>query len=167
MKLLQIALMFFCVTSFAQSKVGTIDVDFILSKMPELTGVQQQTQEYTKSLDADLQKKVAAFQKEMEAYKQNEATMTLNQRKAMQDSIVGLETDINKFRQNGNQLIAIKSEEFMQPLYTKVGAALEKVAEANGYTQVLLRSDQVVYLSNEYDVTIAVLKELGIEIKPE
>lgn len=167
MKLFRIAFLFFCVTSFAQSKVGTIDVDFILSKMPELASVQQQTQAYTKTLDVDLQKKVTAFQKEMDAYKANEANMTINQRKTMQDSIVRMETDINKFRQNGNQLITIKSEEFMQPLYTKVGKALEKVAEAEGYTQVLLRSDQVVYLDNRFDVTIAVLKELGIEVKQE
>ncbi len=165
MKYLKIIFLLICVSGFAQTKVGTIDVDFVLSKMPELTGVQKQVEDYGNGLEADLKKKMDAYQAEIERYKQDEGGLTINQRKVRQDSIIAMENDITKFQQNGNQLIVIKREEYMQPLYNKVGAALEKIAQAEGYTQVLLRNSDVVYIDNRFDLTIAVLRELGIEVK--
>ncbi|MEM7087845.1 MAG: OmpH family outer membrane protein [Bacteroidota bacterium] len=167
MKLLKFTFLFLCVTGFAQTKVGTIDVDFVISKMPELTGVQKQVKEYGDGLDADLQKKLAAYQEAIKSYTAAEASLTINQKKTQQDSILSMESDIQKFQQNGNQLIVLKQEEYLKPLYEKVGIALEKVAKAGAYTQVFTRNNDVVYVDNRFDLTLAVLAELGIEIKQE
>ena len=167
MKLLKFTFLFLCVTGFAQTKVGTIDVDFVVSKMPDLNGVQVQVKEYGDSLDADLQKKLAAYQGAIEAYKLAEAGLTINQKKTQQDSILTMESDIQKFQQNGNQLIVLKQEEYLKPLYEKIGIALEKVAKAGGYTQVFSRNNDVVYVDNRFDLTLPVLTELGIEYKEE
>jgi outer membrane protein len=167
MKYIKLIFLLLTISSFAQeTKVGTIDIDFVLSKMPEIKGVDQQVQDYKKGLETELQKKIDDFQRKVNAYKAEEADLTINQKKMRQDSLVNLESDINKFQQNGNQLIVLKQEEFMQPLYTTVGNALEKIAQAGGYTQVLLRDNSVVYVDNRFDLTLAVLKELGIEVKP-
>ncbi|MEZ4875840.1 MAG: OmpH family outer membrane protein [Flavobacteriaceae bacterium] len=166
MKYFSILLLFVGTTLFSQNtKVGTIDVDYILSKMPEMAGVQKQVEDYTKGLEADLQKKITSLEDGVKVYKENEASYTINERKTKQDSLIAMEDEINKFKQNGNQLILIKQEEFMQPLYKKVGEALEKVAKAGEYTQVLLRDNNVVYIDNRFDLTLAVLRDLGIEIK--
>jgi len=163
MKFLKFTLLFVCVSGFAQSKVGTIDVDFIISKMPELTGVQKQVEDYGKSLDADLQNKLTTYQAAIDKYKTDEPTLTVSDKKAAQEAILTMENDIKKFQQNGNQLIVLKQDEYLKPLYAKVGTALEKVAKAGAYTQVLARNQDVVYVDNRFDLTIAVLKELGIE----
>jgi len=167
MKLLRITFLFLCVTGFAQSKVGTIDVDYIIGQMPELSGVQKQVQDYGDGLDADLQRKLTAYQTAIDKYKTDEAGLTINQKKGRQDSIISMENDIQQFQQNGNQLIVLKQEEYLKPLYEKIGIALEKIAQAEGYTQVLLRNNDVVYVDNRFDLTLTVLKELGIEIKEE
>ncbi len=167
MKLLKIIFVFLCVTGFAQSKVGTIDVDYIISQMPELSSVQKQVQDYGDGLDADLQKKLTEYQAAIDKYKTDEVGLTINQKKGRQDSIIAMENDIQNFQQNGNQLIVLKQEEYLKPLYEKIGIALEKIAKAEGYTQVLLRNSDVVYVDNRFDLTLAVLKELGIEIKEE
>ena len=168
MKYFKLLLLLFTITSFAQTtKVGTVDVDFIISKMPELAGVQKQVQDYTKGLEADLQKKMKELEDGVADYKQNETNYTINQRKTKQDSLLQMENDVTKFQQNGNQLILLKQDEYMRPLYDKVGKALEKVAAAGEYTQVLLRDNNVVYIDNRFDLTLAVLKEMGIEVKPE
>lgn len=166
-KLLKIAFLFLCVTGFAQSKVGTIDVDYIISQMPELSGVQKQIEDYGNGLDSNLLKKLAEYQTAIDKYKTDEVSLTINQKKGRQDSIIAMENDIQKFQQNGNQLIVLKQEEYLKPLYEKIGIALEKIAKAEGYTQVLMRNNDVVYIDNRYDLTLAVLKELGIEIKEE
>jgi len=166
-KLLKIAFLFLCVTGFAQSKVGTIDVDYIISQMPELSSVQKQIEDYGNGLDSNLLKKLAEYQSAIDKYKTDEFSLTINQKKGRQDSIIAMENDIQKFQQNGNQLIVLKQEEYLKPLYEKIGIALEKIAKAEGYTQVLMRNNDVVYIDNRYDLTLAVLKELGIEIKEE
>ncbi len=166
-KLLKIAFLFLCVTGFAQSKVGTIDVDYIISQMPELSSVQKQIEDYGKGLDSNLLNKLAEYQTAIDKYKTDEVSLTINQKKGRQDSIIAMENDIQKFQQNGNQLIVLKQEEYLKPLYEKIGIALEKIAKAEGYTQVLMRNNDVVYIDNRYDLTLAVLKELGIEIKEE
>lgn len=172
MKLLKFAILFVCVSGFAQStptqsKVGTIDVDFILSKMPELSGVQKQIEDYGKSLDADLQTQLTNYQAAIDKYKQDEPTLTIAQKKTAQEGILGMENDIKKFQQNGNQLIVLKQDEYLKPLYQKIGDALEKVAQDGGYTQVLTRNENVVYVDNRFDLTIAVMKALGIEYNEE
>ncbi|MDG1063168.1 MAG: OmpH family outer membrane protein [Flavobacteriaceae bacterium] len=149
------------------SKVGTIDIDYILSVMPELEQVQVQVTEYAGGLESELQNKMKNLEQAVATYRQNEDTYTINQKKTKQDSLLALETEMKQYQQNGNQLLALKQEEFMQPLYTKIGTVLERVAEADGYTQVLLRDNTVVYIDNRFDLTLQVIKEMGIELKVE
>ena len=46
----------------AQSKVGTIDVDYILSKMPELEKITADIQTYGTSLDTEIQAQLTNYQ---------------------------------------------------------------------------------------------------------
>ena len=167
MRIFQILLLAFAVSATAQTKVGTIDIDFVLYQLPEIADVQKRVEDYGKTLDSDLNKKMETYQGLVNEYAQKDPTYTPEQRKTMQDSIIGVETDINKFRQNATQLIRLKRDEELQPLYSKIGASLEKVAQAEGYTQVMERSDILVYIDNRFDLTLAVLKDMGIEVKEE
>ena len=66
MKYLKLLALFICVTGFSQnSKVGTIDIDFILSKMPELANVQTQVQTYTKGLEADFRNAIGSIRRQI------------------------------------------------------------------------------------------------------
>ena len=85
----------------------------------------------------------------------------------MQDSILNVETNINKFQQNAQKLITIKRDEELSPLYEKIGRSLEKVAKAQKYTQVMERTSNLVYIDNNFDLTLAVLNDMGIEVKEE
>lgn len=170
MKYLSLAILFISTSIFAQeitSKVGTIDIQFILGKMPEIEVVKTQVDNYSKTLEADLKKKVTALEEELRKYQEEENSLTINQRKSRQDSILTMEDDVNKFRQNANQLIGLKQEELMQPLYKKVGEILEKIAQEQNYTQVIQRNNDVVFIDNRFDLTLAILREMGIEVKPD
>jgi outer membrane protein len=170
MKRILLLLLLASITSFAQpsqSKVGTIDIDFILAQMPELSTVQEAVNAYGKELNSELDKKMTAYQKLVNEYASSDATYTINQRKMMQDSIMQEEANLNKYRQNATQLIQLKRDEGLQPLYSKIAASLEKVAQEQGYTQVMERTATLVYIDNNFDLTLAVLKEMGIEVKTE
>jgi len=165
MKIVKFLFLFLCISGFAQSKVGTVDIDFIISKMPELPAAQLQIETYGKGLDADLNKKLQAYNEIIEAYKAGQAGYTEELKVQKQQEIASAEQDINKFQQNGTQLVNIKRDEVLRPLYAKIGDALDKVSKAEAYTQVFQIDNSLVYLDNNYDLTLKVLKELGIEVK--
>ncbi len=167
MKILKIAVFFIGLSTFAQGKVGAVDVEFILSKMPELTTVQTELETYGKQLDIDLNKKVDEYKKLVEEYKQGEAAFTEEQKKEKQAALINLDKDIQKFQQNGSKLMDIKQTEALKPLYKKIGEALDKVAKAQNFTQVMQTTQDLVYLDPAYDLTVPILLELGITITAE
>ncbi|OAD90341.1 hypothetical protein A7A78_06310 [Aequorivita soesokkakensis] len=167
MKFLKIAIFFIGIATFAQSKVGAVDVEYILSKMPEMTTVKTQLEAYGGQLDVDLNKKIDEYKKLAEEYKKGEATFTAEQKKEKQTALIDLDKDIQKFQQNGAKLMEIKQNEYLQPLYKKIGEALDKVAKAQNYTQVMQTTTDLVYLDPNYDLTVPILTELGITITAE
>jgi outer membrane protein len=58
----------------------------------------------------------------------------------------------------------------MEPVYKKVGKAIEDVAKENGYTFVLNQQigglDVILYGDEKNDVSDLVLKKLGVTPKP-
>lgn len=167
MKFLKIAIFFIGLSTFAQGKVGAVDVEYILSKMPELISVQTELKTYGQQLDIDLNKKVDEYKKLVDEYKKGEATFTDEQKKEKQTTLINLDKDIQKFQENGSKLMDIKQTEALKPLYKKIGEALDKVAKAQNYTQVMQTTQDLVYLDPEYDLTVPILLELGITITTE
>ena len=165
MKFLNIVIFFIGLSTFAQGKVGTVDIDYILSNMPEMTSVQEQLETYGAQMDLDLNKKIEEYKALAETYKTGEAEFTLAQKKEKQTQLINLENDIQKFQQNGAKLMEIKQQEFLKPLYSKIGIALEKVAKAENYTQVMQSTVDIVYLDPDYDLTMPIITEMGIIIK--
>ncbi|WP_299214314.1 OmpH family outer membrane protein [uncultured Aquimarina sp.] len=164
--LFPILLLIISAQTIAQSKVGTIDSEFILSKLPELTKVQEELKAYNTKLEADLKVKVDDYQTKVKAYQEGVATMTEPMKKTKQEEIIALENDIAKFRQNGSQLVQIEQNRLLQPLYTKIGKALEEVAKAEGYTQVLtITTSGLAYIDPNFDLTKTVMTKLGIPVQ--
>lgn len=164
--MLSVVVLLVTATSFAQSKVGTIDADLILSKMPQLTTVQNALKEYNLDLEKQLKTKIDAYEAALAAANQNFATMSDADKAAKQEELVGFESEITKFRQNGTQLVQLKQNELVQPLYKKIGDALNEIAKAQGYSQVITvgNNNTIAYLDPAYDLTTAVMKKLGIPV---
>lgn len=165
MKISTIFFLFITITGVSQSKVGTVDVDFILSNMPELPAIQKQIEEYGKELDAEFNKNLEAYNALVKEYTDGEVGFTIAQKKTKQEEIVNSESELNKFQQNGSKLINLRRDDLLRPLYQKIGVSLEKIAAAEGYTQVLQLDNLVVYADNAYDITLTILKDLGITIE--
>jgi len=162
--MLKILFLFICITGFSQTKVGTIDVDYILSNMPELIGLQTEMQTYGKSLDADLTKKLNEYENLVKAYKETESNLSEDQKNTKRQTLISLNDEIDEFQKNATNLVSFKRSELLKPLYKKIGDALDTTAKSSGYTQILQIDESIVYLDQAYDITEAVLKELGIKI---
>ncbi|HEA30131.1 MAG TPA: OmpH family outer membrane protein, partial [Leeuwenhoekiella sp.] len=92
--------LFVSIATFAQTKVGTVDSDYILASMPELTEVQTNIETYGGELDSQFKEMVTNYQGKVNEFQSLTDTISDADRKAKQDVIVGIEQDIQKFRQN-------------------------------------------------------------------
>ena len=152
----------------SQTKVGTIDSELIVGLMPETKTVIKLLGDYTKRLDSSYQIKVTEYQKKVEAY-QKLTNVSDAFKKVKVDEINQLNAELQKNQQNGNQLIQLKRDELMRPLYKKLGDVINEFSKANGYTQILITSNnQFAYIDEKYDITKNIMSKLGIEIpKPK
>lgn len=166
MKKLSILIVVFisCFQINAQSKVGTIDVEYILSAMPQLEQVRIDVKAYNDDLENQSKVKIGTYQTLIQAYQQNEASYNETVKQEKQNEIIALENDIKKFQQNSNQLAQLKQNELVQPLYQMIGEALNIVAKEESYTQVFTINNDIVYLDPKMDLTIKVMQKMQLPI---
>ena len=153
--------------SLAQTKVGTIDSEYITNLMPEAKIVIKKTQEYGAKLDTSFAKKMNVYRAKVDVFNKNKATMGELAKKGAIKELTELENDIKRAQDNGNKLMQLKQNELMRPLYKKLGDAINQVAKENGFTQILTTTgNQFVYLDEKFDITKLVMAKLGIK-EPE
>jgi len=158
----------FTATTYAQTtKVGTVDADFTLSKMPELAGAQDALKVYNQDLEKQLKEKLDNYDKVYKAAEASFETMTQAEKTAKQQELSGLESDIAKFRNNGSQLVQLKQEELLRPLYKKIGDNVAIIAKELGYTQILNigNNNNLAYVDPAHDITVKVLAKMGITVE--
>jgi len=151
----------------AQSKVGTIDVDYIISKMPLLEQVNNDVNAYGKELENQLKEKVSKYEALIKVYQENEASYTEEIKKARRDEIIAIEQDIQKFQKNGSSLVQIRRNELMSPLYQLIGDAMNTIAVDEKFTQIFTIDNSIAYLDPTYDITKKVMVKLEIPLPEE
>lgn len=151
----------------AQTKVGTINTEYIVSKMPEFKDVQKKLETYGKTLDTGLKEKFDEYQAKVKDYTEKEATYTDALKELKQKDILKLEEDIQKLRTNSSKLLQVRQDELLRPLYNKIGVEVEKIVQADGFTHVFNENNSLIYIDPKFDITIKVMKNLGISIEEE
>ncbi len=164
--ILFIALCIISLQLSAQSKIGTIDSEFIMSKMPELSQVETGLKTYNTKLEAELKTKATEYETKIKAYQEKEASMTDADKKKSQEEFIMLENDINSARQNASKASQAEQSRLIKPLYEKIGKAIEEVAKAGQYTQILtVANSGLAYIDPKFDITKVVLTKLGIKVE--
>ena len=152
-------------------KIGYVDPQAVLQKMPEMKAVEQRLQNYAERKQKELQEKEADFQQQVESYQQRSAVIS-DQAKSEEEKRLGqLNTELQQFRSQLQQELQQKQQELVGPLFQQIEESINNVAEKMGLTYVLntttMNGDVIVlYASPEaqdkYDITDAVMNDLGI-----
>ena len=100
LSILSVIAIIFSIQLNAQSKVGTVDVEYIISNMPELEQVRTDVTSYNDGLESQSKLKINTFQTLVDSYQQNESTYTEAIKKEKQSEIIALENEIKQFQQN-------------------------------------------------------------------
>tara|TARA_B110000003_G_scaffold173112_1_gene172721 strand:+ start:16701 stop:17222 length:522 start_codon:yes stop_codon:yes gene_type:complete len=166
-KILLIALCFSGFLTNGQTKVGTINSEFIVGLMPETKKVLSDLKDYAVKLDSSYQVKLNEYNNKVDAFQKLDPTLSDNFKKIKIQEINEMEQDLQKNQQNGNNLINLRRDQLMSPLYTILGNAINEIAKLDGYTQILTSSgNEFAYIDNTYDITEKVINKLGIKIPP-
>lgn len=156
------------ISAFAQSKVGTIDAEYILNQMPEMAQINEDLKTYNADLQKEQEANIAKYEPLVTDYKTNSATLSEEDRQKKESEIIALENDIKGFRQKAGVMMQIKRNELTQPLYEKMNEAMLQVIQEENYTQIFHSGgNNLAFSSQDYDITIKVLEKLGIEVTEE
>jgi outer membrane protein len=147
-------------------KVGYADVEYIFSQMPEAKKIDAELQALQTQLKKQYDGKVAEFQKKLAEYQQYGNTVPDAVKQNTERELQQLQQNIQKLEQDSQNDLQRKQVQLMEPVYTKVGKAIEDVAKENGFSLVLNNQisglDVVLFGDEKLDVSDLVLKKMGV-----
>ena len=147
-------------------KIGYTNVDYILSKLPELKQIESELKTHEEQLGAQLQSKMKEFEEKYKVFVEGSETMDPVILSDKQTELQNLQASIQKFQQEAEQSLQAKQQELLDPAYKKIQSSIDAVAKENGYTHVFSNSSAgapiLLYAQKQDDISNLVLAHLGI-----
>lgn len=156
-------------TAAAQQRLGHVDSEYILSRTPEYENVQQQVDRLAQQWRSELEDRRRQLDEMFREYQARELLYTQEERQRKREDIVRAEEDLERLRMRyfgpEGELFQ-QQDNLMRPIQERVLAAIEDVATREGYDYVFDRKGEFLfmYAREQYDLSDAVLAELGIDI---
>ena len=144
----------------AQSKVAHINVSDLLAEMPEMKAAQAELKKLSETYRVDIESSMTELKNKYTQYSNEASTMSEeeNQKRALE--LQGFEKNIGEAQQAAQQELQKKQAELFKPISDKAQAAIEKVANAQGY-------DYVIDSTQGGGLIVAKGKDLLAEVKQE
>lgn len=177
MKKLSLLLLLFTAVMFSadlqaqELKIGYVDPQTILERMPEMKAVQQRIINFTEKKSNELRTKEAELNTAIEVYRQKESAISESAKKAEQEKLQQQSMELSQAEQTAQQEIAQRRNELLGPLLDQIDEAISAVAKKNGLGYVLNTMTNsgdliILYASDDfrskYDITSQVMDELGM-----
>lgn len=162
-KLLLIAALVLPLFASAQSlKVGLVDFNDIVGKMPETTAAQNTLQEAQKKYQAEFQRIEEEFQRQYEEFQNmaDDELPAIKERKARQ--LQETQQKAEAFQQNVMQDLERQQNELMAPIVQKVRDAIESVGKENGFNLIQDVAGQLYFAAPVENITDRVKAKLGL-----
>ncbi|TXC78901.1 OmpH family outer membrane protein [Luteibaculum oceani] len=147
----------------AQTKLGHVNSQEILVKMPEYKQAQTKAETFAKELEGSLQSMTTEYQKKLAGLQSKEGNMTNTERETAISELQQLEQRIQSFQVSAQERMQKQESELLTPIIEKVRGAIKKVGETNGFTYIFDLSTGATVYQNGTDVTPLVKKELGLQ----
>jgi len=154
-------------------KIGYADWNYIFGQMPEFKQIENELKTHGTQLENQLKAKTTEFETKLRAYQGMPANTPDAIKADKEGELQRLQESIQKFQQDAQTSLSNKQNALMDPVIKKVGKAIEDTAKENGYAFILnpqLMSsgeDIVLYSDDKYNISLLVLKKLGVTPKPE
>lgn len=153
----------------AQQKIGYVDSEYILDRLPEYATVQQKLDQLERQWREEISEASRTVDELRQEFQARELLYTEEERARKKEEITEARREVETLRQRyfgpDGELYA-RQEELMRPIQERVLAAVEEVATGEGYDYVFDKSGDYVfmYARDQYDLSDRVLRELGIDV---
>jgi outer membrane protein len=144
----------------AQSKVAHINVELLLSQMPEMKAAQAELKKLQETYRADIESSMTELKNKYAQYSSESANQTDAENEKRAAELQGYDKSIKEAEQAAYQELQKKQAELMGPITEKAKTAIEKVAASLGY-------DYVVDATQGGGLIVAKGKDLLPEVKKE
>ena len=151
------------VAAFAQ-KFGHINSQEVMQAMPEATQMRTEMEALQKQYEADEKAMIDEYQKKVEAFQKDEATMPDNMKQRKVQEIQEMEQKITQARQDNAQALQKAYADKLTPIQNKVMEAIKSVGNAGGYVYIM-ETNSIPFINTTLstDVTAQVKAKLGIK----
>ncbi len=155
-------------TASAQQRIGFIDSEAVLNRIPEYATVQQQIERMTSEWENEIETKRKKVDDMFREYQARELLYTNEERRRKREEIVRAEEEVERLRikyfgPEGEMFT--EQDKLVRPLQARIVAAVEEVATSEGYDYVFDRRGDYLFLyaREQHDLSEKVLEELGID----
>lgn len=165
MRVVALMLVFAAASAWGQVKIGHISSEAIMKQLPDAQDAQKQLDALVAQWQAELNKMQADWKQKYEDYDRKKLIMTDQRRADTERELRELDQKIadyrnQKFGQNGE--LFQKQEELMKPIQDRVFAAIQEIAQEDGYDYIFDKSGEILlmYTNEKLDLTQKVLDRL-------
>ena len=153
----------------AQQKVGYIDSEYVLERMPEYATVQQNIDRQAQEWQAEVDQKREEAERLFDEYQARELLYTNEERQRKQEEIMRAEEEAERLRADyfgPEGRLFSEQEQLMRPIQEQILEAVEEVATEEGYDYVFDKKGDFLffYAREQYDLSDRVLREIGIDV---
>lgn len=151
------------VRATAQGKTGYIDLQLLLSSMPEAKQAYASLQQYEKSLNGQGQVLLDEYTKKLRALNKPAQPLSDSVRMSLVQEITVAQQRMEHYQEEVTEKVSLKERELTAPLMEKAQQAIQAVANEQGYTTVLNNVREVLLVKPAGDDLLpAVKRKLGI-----
>jgi len=149
-------------TISAQAKVAHINVNELMSSMPDMKAAESQMKKVGETYDNEYKTMVTEYQNKLKKYDDEAATVGEAVNQTRQTEVQEMANRIQQYQQTASKELQQKQEAIVKPIMEKTRLAIQKVAKAKGYQYVLdSTTGSGVLLADGPDLLADVKKELG------
>lgn len=150
---------------YGQLKIGYVDSDTIMKKLPDAQDSQKKLDAIIKEWQDEISKMERDHKAKYDDYDKRRLILSEQRRVEIEKELITLEDQISKFRQDKFGVkgeLFQKQEELMKPIQNRIFNAIQQIAKEKEFDFIFDRSGDIIFLyaKEEYDVTTLVLEKL-------
>lgn len=152
-------------------KIGYVDPQTILARMPEMAAVDRKLQNFAEKKREEFNTKQQAFLEQVQSYEQKASVISEEAKKKEEQRLEGLRQELMQFETTYQQELQQKQSEMVGPLLQQIQGAINEVAQEENLTYVFntvtSSGDFILLYASEnaqkkYNITEKVMAKLNI-----
>jgi len=148
-------------------KIGYADWNYMFNALPEYSKIDTDLKAHGELLQQQVQAKTQELEQKVKAFQALPATTPDAIVADKQRELQQLDQGLRQFNEDAQRSYEARRKELMDPVFSKVGKAIEDVAKEHGYAfilnpRLLGGGDILLATDKKFDISDLVLRKLGV-----